>query len=410
LDILRLKFRLGLFERPYVDESQPSPLLAGEHLQLARRLTRQSVVMLKNKGGVLPLDRATLSKLAIIGPLAHAKRDQLGAWILDGKEADSRTPLEAFRTSAGDAVKVLYVPALDDDLNITVDGLAGAVEAARQADAVLLFVGEPSNLSGEARSRAILNLPGEQDQLVEAVAAAGAPVVMIVLAGRPLTVGPQIDQVDAVLYSFHAGTMTGPAIADLIWGVESPSGKLPVTFLKSVGQVPLYYNHKSTGRPPRDYSFDLDSHVDDEIDTDLGYNSNYIDVKSYPLFPFGYGLSYAKFRYGQAEISATKLRAGQELTIRVPVTNVGQVVATEVVQLYVRDLVGSLTRPIRELKRFRRVSLKPRETSVVEFSLESRDLAFFNNDAERVLEPGEFEFYVGGSSLAPLAGRFEVVE
>lgn len=410
LEVLRVKFRLGLFEHPYVDTSRPSPLLADEHLQLAQQLARESVVLLKNDNGVLPLNLGKLKKLAVIGPLADAKRDQLGTWTPDGKEADSRTPLAAIRESAGDTVEVLYVPAIDGDLKFTASGLADAVAAAKQADAVLLFVGEPASISGEARSRAILDLPGKQNELVDAIAAVGKPVVMIVMAGRPLTIGAQIEQVDAVLYSFHAGTMAGPAIADLVTGVESPSGKLPVTFPKTVGQVPLYYNHKNTGRPPREYDFANDRRVDDEIDTNLGYNSNYIDVEPYPLFPFGYGLSYTSFKYGQVELSTTKLRAGQTLAVRVPVTNSGRVAATEVVQLYVRDLVGSITRPVRELKGFRRVSLKPGETSVVEFALASDDLAFFNNDAQRVLEPGEFEIYVGGSSLAPLAGRFDVVK
>lgn len=410
LEILRVKFRLGLFKHPCIDTSRPSPLLAKSHLQLARQLARQSVVMLKNEGGVLPLDRTRLSELAIIGPLADAKRDQLGTWIPDGKEADSRTLLEAFRESAGEAVHVIHVPAMRSDMKLAEDDLDDAVAAAMRADVVLLLVGEPASISGEARSRAILDLPGEQNRLVEAVAAVGKPVIMIVMAGRPLTIGHQIDQVDAVLYSFHAGTMAGPAIADLVWGAESPSGKLPVTFPKTVGQVPLYYNHKNTGRPPREYDFAKDRRVDGEIDTNLGYNSNYIDVEPYPLFPFGYGLSYTSFEYGQIELSAKKLHAGQTLAVRVPVTNVGKVAATEVVQLYVRDLVGSLTRPVRELKGFRRVSLEPGETSVVEFALDADELAFFNNEAQRVLESGEFEIYVGGSSLAPLAGRVEVVD
>ncbi len=409
-EVLRIKFRLGLFESPYVDTSQPSPLLADEHLRLARELARQSVVLLKNEKKVLPLNRSSLKKLAVIGPLADAKRDQLGTWVPDGKEAESRTLLEAIRQSAGDAVEVLYVPALESDLDRKTSGFASAIDAAQQADAVLLVLGEQANISGEARSRAILDLPGVQNQLVDAIAAIGKPVVMIIQAGRPLTIGPQIDQVDAVLYSLHAGTMAGPAIADLLWGVESPSGKLPVTFPKTVGQVPLYYNHKNTGRPPRAYDPAKDWKVDDEIDTGLGYHSNYIDVELYPLFPFGYGLSYTTFEYGETELSTTKIRAGQTLAIRVPVTNTGSVTATEVVQLYVRDRFGSITRPVRELKGFRRVPIKPRETVVVEFALASDDLRFFNNDAVQVLEPGDFEIYIGGSSLSPLVGQIEVVE
>ena len=234
---------------------------------------------------------------------------------------------------------------------------------------VLLFVGERANLSGEASSRAIIDLPGAQNELVAAVAAAGKPVVLVVQAGRPLTIGKQVAQVDAVLYAWHAGTMAGPAIVDLLWGVESPSGKLPVTLPKTVGQIPLYYNHVNTGRPPRAYDFARDNQVDDEIDSEQGFNSNYLDVSPYPLYPFGYGLSYTTFEYGPAELSTDKLRAGQTLAVRVPVKNTGDVAADEVVQLYVRDLVGSLTRPVRELKQFRRVHLKPGEEQVIEFAL-----------------------------------------
>ena len=410
LGVLRIKFRLGLFESPYADRSQPSTLLAEEHLEIAHKLARQSVVLLKNENDVLPLDKTSLKRLAVIGPLADAKRDQLGTWIMDGKESDSRTLLEAIRGSADNEIEVLYVPALESDLDRKTRGFVAAVEAAKQADAVLLVLGEQANISGEARSRAILDLPGAQNQLVEAIAAIGKPVVMIIQAGRPLTIGEQIDQVDAVLYSLHAGTMAGPAIADLVWGVESPSGKLPVTFPKTVGQVPLYYNHKNTGRPPRPYDFAKDGKIDKEINTGLGNNSNYIDVEPYPLFPFGYGLSYATFQYGKAELSATKIRAGQTLAIRVPVTNSGAVAAEEVVQLYVRDLFASVTRPVLELKGFRRVAIEPGETLAVEFALASDDLAFYNNDSVRVFEPGVVEIYVGGSSLAPKVGQIEVVE
>jgi beta-glucosidase len=245
---------------------------------------------------------------------------------------------------------------------------------------------------------------------VAAVAKVGTPTVMIVEAGRPLTIGKEVAHVDAVLYSFHAGTMAGPALADLLWGKESPSGKLPITLLKSVGQVPLYYNHTNTGRPPREYDFDKDKQLDDDFDLELGYNSNYLDVGPYPLFPFGYGLSYADFEYGKVELSTNKLRNGQVLAVRVPVTNKGSVEAAEVVQVYIRDLVGSITRPVRELKAFRRVTLNPGETEVLEFAISTEDLKFYNNDVELLLEPGKFELFVGGSSAAPLAGTFEVVE
>lgn len=410
VEVLRVKFQLGLFEHPYVVDAQDSPLLSAKHLQLARQLARHSVVLLKNENQALPLDRSKIKTLAIIGPLADARHDQLGCWVPDGKESDSLSLLAAIRESAGDQIKILHAAGLSHSLDRSTDGFPSAVQVARQADVVLLAVGEPSNISGEAHSRASIDLPGAQNKLVETISAVGKPTVLIVQAGRPLTIARQIEPVDAVLYSFHAGTMAGPALADLLWGVESPSGKLPVTFPKTVGQIPLYYNHCNTGRPPRTYAFAEDRALDDTIDTQLGYNSNYIDVGPYPLFPFGYGLSYAEFQYGVVTLSSTTLQAGETLQAKVSVKNSGRMAGTEVVQLYVRDKVGSITRPVRELKGFRRVRIESGETATVEFELTHDDLAFFNNNAQRVVEPGWFEVFVGGSSLAPLAAQFEVEE
>jgi beta-glucosidase len=307
-------------------------------------------------------------------------------------------------------MNVLYEPGLANDLDRGTTGFEAAIAVARKADVVLLVVGESADLSGEARSRAILDLPGAQNALVDTIADVGKPTILIVQAGRPLTIGRQIEKADAVLYSFHAGTMAGPALADLICGVESPSGKLPVTFLKTVGQIPLYYNHANTGRPPRPYEPAQDGRVDDMTQLDLGNNSNYIDVRPYPLFPFGYGLSYTTFEYGNVELSTSKLRAGETLDVRAAVTNTGETAADEVVQLYVRDVTASLARPVRELKGFRRVHVQPGTTKVVRFALSTDDLSFFNNLEKRILEPGRFELFVGGSSAAPLVAEFEVVE
>jgi beta-glucosidase len=409
-EVLRVKFQLGLFEDPYTKEDRPSILLAADHLEAARKLARQSVVMLKNDRGTLPINGDKIKKIAVIGPLADMKREQLGTWIPDGREEDSITPLVGIREAAGRGMEVRYIPALKNDLDRSTAGFTEAIAAAKDADMVLLVVGEQARLSGEASGRAIIDLPGAQGELVEAIAEVGKPTVLIVEAGRPLTIGKQVAKIDAVLYSFHAGTMAGPAIADLLWGKESPSGKLPVTLPKSVGQVPLYYNHVNTGRPPREYDFAKDKDFDDEFDLELGYNSNYLDVSPYPLFPFGYGLSYAEFEYGKVELSTVKLKDGQILAVRAPITNKSTIAADEVVQVYVRDLVGSITRPVRELKAFRRLSLQPGETQVLEFAISTNDLKFYNNDEELLLEPGKFEIYVGGSSLAPLVGTFEVVE
>jgi len=409
-EILRVKFQLGLFEKPFTDTSRPAIFLEERDRNTARQLARQSVVMLKNEKKVLPLYQAEFDKIAVIGPLADAKREQLGTWIPDGQEKDSITPLAGIRAAAGEGIEVTYVPGLKDDFDESTEGFAAAVAAAQAADVVLLVVGERAHISGEASCRAILDLPGAQNELIKTIADVGNPTVLIVQAGRPLTIGQEVEQVDAVLYSFHAGTMAGPAIADLLWGKESPSGKLPVTFPKAVGQIPMYYNHTNTGRPTREYDFAKDKAYDEEFDLQQGFNSNYLDVGAYPLFPFGYGLSYAKFEYGKVELSTEKLKAGQILAVRVPVLNTGALAADEVVQVYVRDLVGSLARPVRELKAFRRVRLEAGQTDVLEFAISTDDLKFYNNEEEMLLEPGKFELYVGGSSLAPLAGAFEVVE
>jgi beta-glucosidase len=408
-EVLRVKIRLGLFEHPFADASRGLQLTKA-NLRLARQLARQSIVLLKNDNQLLPLNKSKIKKLAVIGPLADAKKAQLGAWVLDARETDSHTPLAALRESAGDGIEVLFAPALSDDSDQSQRGFDDAIVTAKNADVVLLVVGEGGDLSGEARSRADLDLPGAQRALVNAITGLGKPTVLIVQAGRPLTIGRQIAKVDAVLYSFHAGTMAGPALADLVWGVESPSGKLPVTFPKSVGQIPLYYNHNNTGRPPRPYEFARDNYIDNNIDRSLGNSSNYIDIGPYPLYPFGYGLSYTKFEYGRVELSTNKLGRGESLTIHAPVSNVGKVAADEVVQLYVRDVTGRLVRPVRELKSFRRVHIEPSETKVVRFSLPTDSLGYYDNQERRTIEPGEFELYIGGSSLAPMVGKFEVVE
>jgi beta-glucosidase len=407
--VLRVKAQLGLFEHPFT-EPRPSTVLTDDHLNVARQLARQSIVLLKNENNLLPLDRSKLKKLAIIGPLADAKRAQLGAWVLDARESDSRTPLAALRESVGRDVEVLFAPGLSDDLDRSTSGFSAAIAVAKHADAVLLVVGESADLSGEAHSRAILDLPGGQNALVDAIAATGKPIVLIVEAGRPLTIGRQIEKVDAVLYSLHAGTMAGPALADLVWGIESPSGKLPVTMPKAVGQIPLYYNHTNTGRPPRPFDFAKDSKVDDHIDRNLCNTSNYMDVGPYPLYPFGYGLSYTTFRYGEVKLSASKIAADGTLIVRVPITNAGKMPGDEVAQLYICNRTGGAIRPVRELKGFQRMHLEPGETRQAEFAVPSDSLAFFDAQERRVVPTGRFEIYVGRNSMAPLAGQVEVGE
>jgi beta-glucosidase len=406
-DVLRVKDRLGLFEHPFVDATHSSPL-AEDHLRLARQLARQSIVLLKNNDRVLPIDRSKVKKLAVIGPLADDKKAQLGAWVLDARNDDSRTPLDSIRETAGIGVEVLFASGLTDDLDRSKSKFGEAVAIANQADIVLLVVGEGADLSGEARSRAIIDLPGAQNDLVDAIAGTGKPIVLIVEAGRPLTIGRQIEKVKSVLYSFHAGTMAGPALADLIWGIEAPSGKLPVTIPKSVGQIPLYYNHASTGRPPRPYDFSRDGKIDNFIHRNLGNNSNYIDVSPYPLYPFGYGMSYTTFAYGEVKLSSTILAKGETLVIRAPVTNTGKLPGEEVSQLYIRNMSGGTVHEVRELKAFRRVHIEPGKTKSVQFSIPVDSLAFFDSQERRISPSGKFEIYLGGNSLAPFAAQFEV--
>ncbi len=408
-EVLRVKMRLGLFDKPYTDP-KGAALMSDDDLKTARKLTTQSIVLLKNDRRVLPLNREKVKNIAVVGPLADDARAQLGTWSIDGRAEDCRTPLAAIKEAAGDDAQVTFVSGLADCLDQSTAKFKDAVDAARAADVVLMVVGESADLSGEAHSRGILDLPGAQNELVDAVAEAGKPIVLIVEAGRPLTIGRQIEKVNAVLYAFHGGTMAGPAIADLLWGVESPSGKLPVTFPKTVGQIPLYYDHTNSGRPARPYDSVKDSQVVDTIRRDLGNNSNYMDVSPYPLFPFGYGLSYATFEFGPVKLSAKKVKRGESIKVTSRVKNTGSLGADEVVQLYIHQRWGKPVRPVRELKGFRRVHLDAGEASDVEFSLSSNQLMTSNIEGKAVLDPGQIEVFVGENSLAPAAGEFELEE
>jgi beta-glucosidase len=261
-------------------------------------------------------------------------------------------------------------------------------------------------LSGEAHCRAFLSLPGAQDQLLEALAATGKPLIVIIMAGRPLTLGDVCQLADAVLFAWHPGTMGGPGLVDLLFGDAVPSGKLPVTFPRTVGQVPIYYSHKNTGRPPQsDFrGIPLGTPLDP-----VGFESSYLDVEVSPEFPFGFGLSYTTFEYRNLVVSPTEARLGESVTVSAQVLNTGQVAAEEVVELYVRDLIGSVTRPVRELKGFRRVRLRPGEAQAVEFTLKSEALAFYHRSGELSAESGRFQVFVGGDSRATLSGEFELL-
>lgn len=402
--ILDTKIQLGLFDQPYADK-QREELLAASSLQTARQLARESMVLLKNDA-VLPLEKAELKKVAVIGPFAEAPQDQLGTWTMDGKASDSVTPLAALKQELGDDCEVIHVPCLNSISRDTHEGFEAAVAAAQEADVVLLFVGEEEAFSGEAHSRSRLGLPGSQSRLVRLISNIDKPIVMVVNAGRPLTIGAEVELVDAVLYGWQAGTMMGPAVVDLLLGVDSPSGKLPVTFPKSVGQVPLYYNHPNTGRPSSATYKPVPLQQVKDLPENVRYKSHYIDSDPFPLFPFGFGLSYTKFRYDDLRLSTRQVATDGSLTVSVRVTNIGEVESAEVVQLYVRDLVGSVVRPVKELKAFRKIRLEPGQSKEVEFELLSAELGFYNEQEQFLIEPGDFQLWVGGDSTAELSARF----
>ena len=410
-NILRAKFRLGLFEKPYTDPAALPPVGNEQALETARKAAVQSVVLLKNDNAVLPLSAETLKSVAVIGPLADAPYEQLGTWIFDGDRELSVTPMHAIHSLVGHDIDVRYLRAMDNSRSRASEAFDEAVEIARDADVVLLFLGEESILSGEAHSRADINLPGDQAELVRRVREAGKPIVAVIQAGRPLTLGNIIDNVDALLFAWHPGTMGGPAIADLLFGVESPSGKLPVTFPRMVGQIPIYYNQKMTGKPPSPDTVvlidDIDAHAP-QLST--GMTAYHLDAGYAPLFPFGYGLSYTDFDYQNIRTSLQEISIGDTVTISAELTNTGEVAAVEVAQLYVRDLVGNVTRPVKELKGFRRVHLEPGQTVTVDFELHTDDLAFFGRDMKLIVEPGQFHAWIGGSSETQLRTEFRIID
>lgn len=405
-NILRLKFRLGLFDNPYVNTDQDVKYTP-THLAKAKEAVEQSVILLKNDGETLPFTDK-IRTIAVVGPLADAAHDQMGTWVFDGEKAHTQTLLPALKEMYGDKVTFIYEPALGYSRDKNTANISKAVSAAMRADAVLACVGEESILSGEAHSLADLHLQGAQSELIAALAKTGKPLVTVVMAGRPLTIEQEVKQSDAVLYAFHPGTMGGPAIADLLFGKAIPSGKTPVTFPKRVGQIPVYYAHTNTGRPASRQETLIDDIPLEAGQTSLGCTSFYMDAGFDPLFPFGYGLSYTTFVYDNLRLATDKPSANGTLEISFDLTNTGKYDGTEVVQLYIQDKAGSVTRPVKELKGFQRVSLKQGEKKTVSFSLPVEELAFWNIDMQRVVEPGEFNLWVGPNSAEGLQTSFTI--
>lgn len=382
-NILRMKFRLGLFDNPYCYIEDTPTYFAPEALAAAQRAAEESAVLLKNNG-ILPLNtqHSTLNTkptVLLCGPLAHAQHDQNGTWCFDKVDSMTITPLMAFRELAKQGeIRLIEQTGKHWSREVSAANIASLTRLARQADVVLYFGGEESILSGEARCRAHLNLPGDQSAQLRALKATGKPVVLTVMAGRPLCIGDDIDLVDAVLYAFHGGTMQGPALANLIMGKVAPSGRLPITFPNAEGQIPLYYNKKNTGRPT-DHPVLIDDIPVGAGQFSIGESSYWLEYGDQPLYPFGYGLTYTTFEYGPVVLSDSLIASSPyRLIASCEITNTGNRTATAVPQLYVRDLVGSLTRPVRELKGFQRVTIPAGESRTVTFELTEEDLAYWH--------------------------------
>lgn len=407
-NVLRIKFRLGLFENPYIDEQRAEEVLySPEALEAARVSAVESAVLLTNDG-VLPLDKSKVTTVLVTGPMANAPHDQLGTWTFDGDPAHTVTPLKAIRDLYGKDVKVIYEPGLTFTREFNEDGIAKAVKAARKADVVLAFMGEEAIMSGEAHCLTDITLKGDQRKMIEALHATGRPVVLNIMAGRPLVLDFEIEHSDAIIYSFHPGTMGGPAVAQLIFGDETPSGKTPVTFPKNVGQIPIYYNHNMTGRPyngTETMLYDIPLRAGQ---TSLGNTSYWLDSTFEPEFPFGYGLTYTTIEYSEPSVEKTEYGVNDVLRASVEITNAGDREAEEVLQLYVRDMVGSVTRPVKELKGFKRVKVAPGETVKVEFELPVQDLSFYGIDMKKKVEPGRFRLWIAGDSASGKPVEFEV--
>jgi len=390
--ILRIKYRLGLFDKPYTDESlEAKTLLAPEHRKAAREIAAKSFVLLKNQNDALPI-RKNIKELAVIGGLADSQEDILGSWNGDGKKEDAITVLQGIKNKLGNNTKIRYAKGCDANCTDTQD-FDKAVDAAKDSDFTILVVGESAAMSGEAASRSNIDLPGKQLDLVKAIAATGKPYAVVLMNGRPLTINWLAENSPAILETWFSGTEGGNAIADVLFGDANPSGKLPATFPRVVGQIPIFYNEMMTGRP---------------FDANNKYTSKYLDIPNTPLYPFGYGLSYTTFQLSNLRLSQKQIAPNGSLTVSADIQNTGNREGTEVVQLYIRDLVGSITRPVKELKGFERVSLKAGEKRTVTFTLNPDKLGFYNAQNKFVVEPGDFKVWVGQDSADGLEDGFSV--
>jgi beta-glucosidase len=389
---------LGLFEQPYTDENLADQVILNEaNRALALEMARQSIVLIKNEKQTLPLKPDDL-RVALIGPLADNQTDLLGCWASAGRPEDVETIYDGFRKYLS-TEQVLFSQGCSLTGDDTPD-LAGALEAARQSDVIILAVGESRDMSGEAHSRVHLGLPGRQHDLVDALSALGKPLVVIVLSGRPLVIPQLASQADAMLLAWHGGIRAGQAIADVIFGAANPSGKLTASWPRAEGQIPVYYAHKATGRPPEGKGTTQFTEP---------YRSTYLDEPNEPLFAFGMGMSYSHFEYFQLNVMTPKVQLDGTLNVEAKIRNTSSIAGTEVVQLYVRDLTASVTRPLKELKGFTRVALMPAEEKEVKFEVPAAELGFYGIDNRYTIEPGKFKLWVGPDSTSGLEGEFELI-
>jgi beta-glucosidase len=386
--ILRKKFEMGLFDDPFKfcnEQREKEQWNNSDHIVAARDIAKKSIVLLKNENQLLPIKK-TVKSIALIGPFVKAKSDNLGFWSYDWPDDSLRivSLWDGVQGKLDAGTKMLY--AIGCGIKDTSrSGFTEAMEAARQSDIVVMSVGEARDMTGEAKSRSRIQLPGVQEELIKAVAATGKPMVILISAGRPLIFNWTADNVPAILYTWWLGTQAGNAIADVLFGDYSPSAKLPISFPRTEGQIPIYYNHYNTGRPARN-------------DSDLNYVSAYTDLPNSPRFPFGYGLSYTKFSYSDIKLNKTIISAKEKLIVQTILSNTGSFDGEETAQLYISDLFGSVVRPVKELKGFQKVFLKAGESRTITFNLAAEDLRFYNDKLDFIYEPGDFKLFVGGSS------------
>ena len=400
--ILRKKFELGLFDDPFKfnnEEREQKALNNPEHQKVARAMAAKSIVLLKNEKGILPLSKSTKT-IAFIGPLVKEYKQNMGFWSVELPELDYTKEIvsqwDGLQNKVGKNTQLLYAKGCDIEGDNT-EGFAEAIAVANQADVVILSIGERRDQSGEAKSRSNLRLPGVQEELVKAIQATGKPVVVLINAGRPLIFNWTADQVPAILYTWWLGSEAGNAIADVLFGDYNPSGKLPISFPREEGQIPIYYNHFNTGRPAPN-------------ETATNYVSAYIDLKNSPKFPFGYGLSYTTFNYSDLQLSKKVMKKNETITVSFTLTNSGKFDGEEVVQLYLKDQVGSVVRPVKELRDFQKVFLKAGASQKITFTIDKEKLAFYNAKLEWAPEPGAFEVQLGASSAdIRLKDNFELL-